>query len=147
MKCPNKLNPGVADNATKALERYHANCKKKQTKNSKKQNLASANCYDFDKAYQQRIQEQVQQANTTHKTVDNVSVASSVTSTSIQPKNRDPCGTQGTGYIFIVDVQVLAAGSPNKQFMPVSIQSNLPHIVLQFGDKLNSPKALRSAAR
>ena len=37
VKCPNRLNPGVADHATKDC----ANCKKQQTKNSKKQNLAS----------------------------------------------------------------------------------------------------------
>ena len=32
LKCPNKLNPGVADNATKAIERYRANRKKQKTK-------------------------------------------------------------------------------------------------------------------
>jgi hypothetical protein len=110
--CPNKLNPGVADNATKALERYRANRKKQQKNNSEKQNLASANFSDFDKASQQRIWEQVQQAGTNRETVDTVSVASSVTSPSVQPKKRDPQGTRGNGYIFIVDVQVLAAGSP-----------------------------------
>ena len=76
----------------------------------------------------------IQQAGMTCKTVDTVSVASSITSSSVQLKKRNPRGTRGTGYIFIVDVQVLAAGSPLKQVMLVSIQSNLPHIVLQFGD-------------
>ena len=70
-----------------------------------------------------------------------MSVASSVTSPSVQPKKRDPRRTQGTGYIFIVDVQVLAAGSPLKQVMPVSIQSNLPHIVIQFGEEMNCPNS------
>ena len=75
------------------------------SKNSKKRNLASANFSDFDEAYQQRIREQVEQANC--ETTDAVSGASSVTSPSVQPKKQDPRGTRGTGYIFIVDVQVL----------------------------------------
>ena len=104
VKFPNRLNPGVSDNAKKALERYRANCKKQQTKNSKKQNLASANFSYFDEASQQRIQEQVQQSNTNRETVETVSVASSVTSLNVQPKKRDPCGTRGTGYIFVIDV-------------------------------------------
>ena len=83
VKCPNRLNAGDSDYAKKALKRYCANCKKQQTKNSKKQNLASANFSDFDEALQQRIQEKVQQADTTHETVDTVSVASSITSPSI----------------------------------------------------------------
>ena len=48
--CPNKLNPGVADNATKDLERYRANPKKQQTNNSKKLNLASVNFSNFNEA-------------------------------------------------------------------------------------------------
>jgi hypothetical protein len=55
VECPNRLNPGVADNATKALEKFHANSKKQYIKNSKNQNLASANFSYFDKASQQRI--------------------------------------------------------------------------------------------
>jgi hypothetical protein len=55
VKCPNRSNPGVADNVTKALERHCANWKKQPTKNSKKQNLAAANFSDFDEASQQRI--------------------------------------------------------------------------------------------
>jgi hypothetical protein len=129
----------VADNATKAIERYRANRKKQQTKNSKKQNLTSTKFSDFDEASQQRIQEQVQQADTNRETVDTVSVASSVTSLSVQPKKRDPRVTRGMGYIFIVDVQVLTAGSQLKQVMPVSIQSNLPHIIVQFGEEMNCP--------
>ena len=110
-------------------------------RNSKKQNLASANFSDFDEASQLRIREQVQQANTSREKVDTVSIASSVASPSLQPKKLDPRGTRGTGYIFIVDVQVLADGSPLKQVMPVSIQSIMPHIVLQFGNELNCPNS------
>ena len=43
------------------------------------------------------------------------------------------------GYIFIVDVQLLASGSPLKALMPISIQRNLPHIVLQLGNDLDCP--------
>ena len=45
------------------------------------------------------------------------------------------------GYIFIVDVQVLAAGSPLKQAMLVAIQSLLLHIVIQFGEEMNFPNS------
>jgi hypothetical protein len=38
-----------------------------------------------------------------------------------------------------VDVQVLSAGNPLKQPMPISIQSNLPHINLQLGIDLDCP--------
>jgi len=67
-------------------------------------------------------------------------VISAVTSTSQQSKKRDPHGKRNTGYIFTIDVQVLAAGIPlKKEVMPVSIQSNLPHIVLQLGNDLDFP--------
>ena len=92
VKCPNRLNPGVADNATKALEKYRANRKKQFTKNTKKQNFASTNFSDFNKASQQRIRAQVQQAKTSRKTIDTVSVASSVTSPSVHPKTKIPAG-------------------------------------------------------
>jgi hypothetical protein len=49
-------------------------------------------------------------------------------------------GSQGGGpCIFVCDVTVLAAGTSLKRMMPISIQSNLPHIVLQFGADLNCP--------
>ena len=43
------------------------------------------------------------------------------------------------GHIFIIDVPVLAAGPALKMMMPITIQSNLPHIVLQFGTNLDCP--------
>jgi hypothetical protein len=43
----------------------------------------------------------------------------------------------GHGYIFVLDVVVLATGSPLKQAMPIALQSNLPHIVMQFGKSIN----------
>jgi hypothetical protein len=39
--------------------------------------------------------------------------------------------------MFVIDVPGLAAGSPLKRMMPITIQSNLPHIVLQFGPDLD----------
>ena len=81
----------------KALEKYRANWKKQETKNFKKRTLASVNYSDFDEAIQQRIKEQVQQADTTRVTADTVSIASSVTSPSVQPKKQDPQGTHSTG--------------------------------------------------
>jgi hypothetical protein len=45
----------------------------------------------------------------------------------------------GHGYIFVVEVTVLATGSPLKQAMSITIQSNLPHIVMQFGESLDCP--------
>jgi hypothetical protein len=43
------------------------------------------------------------------------------------------------GFILVADVVVLAAGLPLKCAMPISIQSNLPHIILQFGADLDCP--------
>ena len=138
MKCPNKLNSEVADQAAKNLEKYRATCKKLREKNSKK-NLAKTNFLDFDDVSQQRIQEQVLQTNTKSEVGDTTSVISAVTSTSQQSKKQDTQGKRNTGYIFIVGVQVFAAGSPLKEVMPISIQSNLPHILLQLGNDLDCP--------
>ena len=45
----------------------------------------------------------------------------------------------GGNRIFVVDVAVLAATTPLKPQMPISIQSNLPYIPLKFGNDLNEP--------
>ena len=90
MKCPNKSNPGVQENAQKSLEKYRATHKKQQEKNSKKRNLVTTNLSEFDNIYQQRIQEQVLQSNTKSKVGDATSVISAVTSTSQQSKTQDP---------------------------------------------------------
>ena len=52
VKCPNRSNPGVAEYATKALEKYRANRKKQQTKNLKKQNSASSTAHSRAGKYQ-----------------------------------------------------------------------------------------------
>ena len=134
VKCTNKLNPGIADHAAKNLEKYRATRKKQRDKNSKKRNLATPNYSDFDEVSQQRIWDQVLQTNTKSEVGDTTRVISAVTTTSQQSKKQDPRGKHNTGYIFIVDVQVLAAVSPLKTVMPISIQSNLPHLVLQLGN-------------
>ena len=59
VKCPNRLNPGVTENVTKAIGRMHKNRKQHSLQNSKKQNLATTNFTDFDEASQQRIRDQV----------------------------------------------------------------------------------------
>jgi hypothetical protein len=41
--------------------------------------------------------------------------------------------------VFVANVSVLAASTPLKQQMPISIQSNLPHILIKFGEDLNDP--------
>ena len=139
MKCPNRLNPGIQENAQKALEKYRATRKRNREKNSKKRSLANTNLSDFDEASQQQIREQVLQSNTKSDGGDAPSVVSAVTTTTTQSKTRDPQGKRGHGYIFVVDVQVLSAGNPLKQPMPISIQSNLPHIALQLGIDLDCP--------
>ncbi len=69
---------------------------------------------------------------------DSTSVISAVTLQS-KPQSSQKKSKSG-GYIFIVDVQVLSAGSSTKKPMPISIQSTLPHIVLQLGIDLDCPK-------
>jgi hypothetical protein len=82
------------------------------------------------------------------KISDATSVALSVTTpSSIAPspnarrsQGSGDRGSQGGGpHIFVGNVTVLAAGTSLKCMMPISIQSNLPHIILQFGADLNCP--------
>jgi hypothetical protein len=121
------------------LEKYCAARKKQREKNSKKRNLATKNLSDFDKVSQQRIWEQVFQSNTKKDLDDSTRIISAVTSTSQQSKMQDPQKKRSSDYVFIVDVQVLAAGSPLKKMMPITIQSTLPHIILQLGTDLDCP--------
>jgi len=136
VKCPNKLNPGVQDNAQKNMEKYRADRKKRRERTSKKRNLATINLADFDEVSQQRIQEQVLQSTIKGDVDDSTSVISAVT---LQSKPQNSQKKSKSGYIFIVDVQVLAAGSTTKKPMPITIQCTLPHIVLQLGNDLDCP--------
>ena len=128
----NANNPGVSDNAQKNIDRMKTNRQKRHRANTKRKNLGTANFLDFDEAGQKCIREQVLNAMGSCDVVsDNTSVASLVTTPSTV---ATPAGC-GCGHprIFVVDVQVLAAGPDLKPMMPVSIQSNLLHIVMQFG--------------
>jgi hypothetical protein len=63
------------------------------------------------------------------------SIVLSVTGPSTLSTSAPPARPRGGGnsIIFVVDVPCLATGSPLKRMMPITIQSNLPHIALQFG--------------
>ena len=134
--CPNRDNPGIRDHAAKQIENMRKNRKKRHSRNLKRKNLGTANFADFDEEGQNRIREQVLQANG-----DQTSVASSVTTQSPPgaDRGRGRGRGRGGGVILIADVVVLAAGTPLKRAMPISIQSNLPHIVLQFGADYDTP--------
>jgi hypothetical protein len=76
-----------------------------------------------------------------HEVSENASAMSSVTG----PGSYAPSAGRGRGRggggarIFVVDVTVLAATTPLKPQMSISIQSNLPHIPIKFGNDLNEP--------
>jgi hypothetical protein len=118
------------------MEKYRADRKKRRERTSKKRNLATINLADFDEVSQQRIREQVLQSTIKGDVDDSTSVISAVT---LQSKPQNSQKKSKSGYIFIVDVQVLAAGSTTKKPMPITIQCTLPHIVLQLGNDLDCP--------
>jgi hypothetical protein len=69
---------------------------------------------------------------------------SSIASSVLRPcsPSEHDCGHSrgpGGGVVLVTEVVVLAAGSPLKHAMPISIQSNLPHITIQFGADLDFP--------
>jgi hypothetical protein len=75
---------------------------------------------------------------------NHTSIAFSVTTPSLVNQQGMLCGRgrgrgSGGGVILVADVVVLAAGPPLKHAMSISIQSNLPHITLQFGTNLDCP--------
>jgi len=92
--CPNKLNSGVTENATRNIKKMRKNCTKRTSQNFKKQNLATANLSDLDEASHQQIREQIQQANSTCVATDGASVGLSITTLSSPPKAQDA----GTGH-------------------------------------------------
>jgi hypothetical protein len=119
------------------------NRKKQYSQNTKRKNLGTANLSDFDKLSQQHIREQVLQS-MGQEVSNHMRVASSVTTPSSvnQQGMLRGCGHgrgSGGGVILVADAVVLAAGTPLKRAMPISIQSNLPHISLQFGADLDCP--------
>jgi hypothetical protein len=137
--CPSKDNPGVRENAACNIERMRKNRKKRHAQNSKRKNLGTASLSDFDEQGKKRITKQVLASMTSSRTVGkNSSVALSV-STLCSPSNHDRSYGRGGGggVVLVTDVVPLAAGLPLKRAMPISIQSNLPHISLQFGPNLD----------
>jgi hypothetical protein len=138
--CPNKDNPGVRENAACNIEKMRKNRKKRHHQNSKRKNLGTANLSNFDEQSKKRITNQVLAAMTSKIVGKHTSVTSSVLtprSSSDNDRNRR-CGPGG-GVVLDADIVILAAGSPLKRTMPISIQSNLPHITLQFGADLDCP--------
>jgi hypothetical protein len=78
--CPNRDNPGVREHAARRIERMRKNRKKRHTNNLKRRNLGTANLSDFDEEGQQRIWEQVLQAEGDHTIVtSSISTPRSVT--------------------------------------------------------------------
>jgi hypothetical protein len=137
--CPNRDNPGIREHAAKQIKKMRKSRKKRHAQNLKRRNLGTANLFDFDEEGQNRIQEQVLQAEGDHSSVtSSVSTPRSVTQQGLDSGCGRGRGRPG-GVILVADVVVLAAGSPLKRTMPISIQSNLPHILLQFGADLDSP--------
>jgi hypothetical protein len=112
--------------------------KKRHTQNQKRKNLGTANFADFDEAGRKRIREQCLAAFKGNDVNDSASAMSSVTgpSASTPSAGRGRGGSSGGSRIFVVDVPVFAASTPLKPQMPISIQSNLPHIAIKFGHNL-----------
>jgi hypothetical protein len=138
--CPNRDTPGVREHAAKNIEKMRKNRKKKPVQNTKRKNLGTANFSDFDAAGQQCIREQCLAAVGGHKVSNNTSAMSSVTGPgSHAPPVGHGCRWGSGGRIFVVNVSVLAASTSLKPQMPISIQSNLPHIPIKFGTDLTDP--------
>jgi hypothetical protein len=116
------------------------NQKKRHNQNSKRKNLGTANLSDFDEQGKWQITDQVL-ASMTGKIIGKLSSVASLVSMPCSPLEHD-CGRgrgPGRGVVLVTDVVVLATGSPLKRAMPISIQSNLPHITIQFGADLDCP--------
>ena len=128
--CVNRNNPGVAENAQRTLERMRKNKKKRYNNNLKRKNLNTVNLSDFSEEQRARLSSQWR----TYEATGETSVVSSVTGPSTSSVTTPPRRKPGSGsVIFMIDVPCLANGSTLKRMMPITIQSNLPHIVLQFG--------------
>jgi hypothetical protein len=116
------------------------NQKKRHNQNSKRKNFRTANLSGFDEQGKRQITDQVL-ASMTGKIVGKLSSIASLVLMPRSPSKHDRghgCGPSG-GVVLITDIVVLAAGSPLKHAMPISIQSNLPHITIQFGADLDCP--------
>ena len=112
------------------------NRKKRHVQNKKRKNLGMANFADFDEAGQKRIREQCLASIQGHDVSDSASAMSSITGPSSAPSAARGRGGGGGSRIFVIDVPAFAASTPLKPQMPISIQSNLPHIAIKFGPDL-----------
>jgi hypothetical protein len=103
--------------------------------NKKRKNINTVNFGDLPEAARARIQGQVHQ----YEAGGGTSMALSITgpSTLYTSTLTAPERGGGNSVVFVIDAPCLAAGSPLKRMMPIPIQSNLPHIVLQFGPDLD----------
>jgi hypothetical protein len=111
------------------------NKSKQYQHNKKHKNLHTVNFGDLPEATRAQMQGQVHQ----YKAGGSTSVVLSVTGPSTFSTSAPPARERGGGnrVIFVIDVPCLAAGSPLKRMMPITIPSNLPHIALQFGPDLD----------
>ncbi len=115
------------------------NRKKRHVQNQKRKNLGTANLTNFDEEGQKCIREQCLPAMHGHKVSDSASAMSLITgpgSTALSASRGRGSNSSGAR-IFVVDVPIFAATMPLKPQMPISIQSNLPHIAIKFGQDLD----------
>jgi hypothetical protein len=137
---PIRDNPGVRENAARNIEKMCKNRKKQHNQNSKRKNLGTATLSDFDEQGKRQITKQVL-AFMTGKIIGEHSSAALLVLTPCSPSKQDRGHGRGPdgGVVLVTDIVVLAAGLPLKCAMPISIQSNLPHITIQFGANLDCP--------
>jgi hypothetical protein len=116
------------------MRRYKKKC---YIHNVKHKNLSTINYADLPEATRQQMHQQILLADASNGT----SMTSSVTNTSTLTPSAAGCSCghrNGNRVVFVIDVPCLAAGSPLKKMVPITIQSMLPHIVLQFGPNMDT---------
>ena len=112
----------------------HKNKKKRYNNNLKRKNLNTVNLSDFSEDQRARLSAQWRAYEATGETNVVSSVTGPSTSSVTTPLRRPP---GSNSVIFMIDIPCLASGSPLKRMMPITIQSNLPHIILQFGPDMD----------
>ena len=110
------------------------NKKKRYNNNLKRKNLNTVNLSDFSEDQRARLSAQWHAYEATGETNVVSSVTGPSTSSVTTPLRRPP---GSNSVIFMIDIPCLASGSPLKRMMPITIQSNLPHIILQFGPDMD----------
>jgi hypothetical protein len=113
------------------------NKRKHYIHNIKRKNISTVNYADLLEATRQWMHEQILLADAS----DGTSVTSSVTNTSTLTPSAAGCScgpNNGNGVVVAIDILFLTAGFTLKKMMPITIQSTLPHIVLQFGPDMDT---------